>query len=223
METRCQFCDRMHREPNRWADEILMETEDFIVTPSLGSLVEGWLLIAPKLHYLCFGQIRQSAIIELQSLKNKLTEMLGYYYGRTVFFEHGPSEPTQVVGCTVDHAHLHVVPTDCRMRSGLDAIFPGLEWQAIDGLVDARSYFRRGLPYLYLEEDGESIIATHHAFTSQLFRRVLANYEGMSQQYDWRQYPYFDNIEATVNTLRQHMSHEANDRYLRSSLINEAK
>ena len=35
----------------------LYETENFAVIPSLGSIVEGWLLIIPKKHYLSYGYL----------------------------------------------------------------------------------------------------------------------------------------------------------------------
>ena len=35
----------------------LVETENFVVVPSLGALVEGWLLIVPKAHHISYGAL----------------------------------------------------------------------------------------------------------------------------------------------------------------------
>jgi hypothetical protein len=60
--TDCKFCAKLKAQAARapW-NEFLIETENFAVVPSLGALVEGWLLMVPKEHYISMGGRRPQA------------------------------------------------------------------------------------------------------------------------------------------------------------------
>src|ERR1700721_2859884 len=89
----------------------LFETEHFKVIPSLGSLVEGWVMIVPKEFYISFGAIANSAIYnELDDLIQNLGQVIKMEFGDFVIFEHGPVVRKSLIGCSVDYAHLHFVP-----------------------------------------------------------------------------------------------------------------
>ena len=54
----CVFCSQFREDsaPAVWNEPIL-ESQNFVVVPSLGSLVEGWTLLLPKSHYLSMGAL----------------------------------------------------------------------------------------------------------------------------------------------------------------------
>ena len=71
-------------------NQILFETDNFTVKPSLGSFVEGWLLIVPKKHYISLGSMDDPTLFkELNSLINKIGEIVQKEYGDYVIFENG--------------------------------------------------------------------------------------------------------------------------------------
>ena len=89
----------------------LYETEHFAVIPSLGSIVEGWLLIIPKEHYLSYGYIESQALLdELKKLIDYVGGIVKQVYGDYVIFENGAYCSNKLVGCGVDYAHIHIVP-----------------------------------------------------------------------------------------------------------------
>src|SRR4051794_36269430 len=99
----CRLCDRSQSFPYDIADTVVAESKHFVATPSLGAIVEGWILITSKEHILSFGAMHPSLENEFLEFKSKLSHVLYQEYGRVVAFEHGPALPNSKVGCTVDH------------------------------------------------------------------------------------------------------------------------
>lgn len=89
---------------------VVRETENFVVLPTIGQIVEGYLLIVSKQHYLSFGHIPAQCFREFMNLKEETRQVLSEVYTSPIFFEHGPISESKRGGCCVEHAHLHVVP-----------------------------------------------------------------------------------------------------------------
>jgi len=204
MDSGCRLCDVEHRcwSRNPW-DRILWESADFLALPTLGAIVEGWLLIVPKDHYLCAGALQSELLPELDRFLRSVTHRVEREYGQTAVFEHGPSCVGEPVGCTVDHAHIHIVPIRHNLMEGARDLAPRtLQWRRAAGLEDARDFHMRRLPYLYVEQPrGIAHIATGPGIPSQLFRKVVAKFMGVPERYDWRRFPETRNIEATIEKL----------------------
>lgn len=207
-DTSCRFCARPAPSlPLPW-NTILLESPHFVVMPSLGALVEGWLLIVSKAHYLCMGALPPAERAELQALTAQVSATLEACYGPVARFEHGPAVACQQVGCGVDHAHLHLVPTDCDLLAGAREILPDhVAWESADGLPSIYHYHAAGLPYLYLEQQGRSFAATAPDLPSQFFRKVLARHVGEPGRWNWRECAFEPNVAATVAALTDQFAH----------------
>lgn len=201
----CRFCVKLAPSVDRtgpW-DTVLAQSENFVVWPTIGSIVEGWLLVVPKQHYVCMGALPDELFAELDDLIGSLVPSLIGRYGAMTVFEHGPAQPNQPVGCGIDHAHLHVVPTECDLAAGAKRLLPELNWAAADCLRSAKEFHALDLPYLYLEQPlGKAYLATHPNLPSQLFRKVIAAHVGQPDRYDWRLFPEERNVSSTVGKLR---------------------
>ena len=184
----------------------LYETEHFAVIPSLGSIVEGWLLIIPKEHYLSYGYI------ESQTLHDELNELIDYVgkivkqgYGDYVIFENGAYCSNKLVGCGVDYAHIHIVPTKIDLVNSVKDYF-GINnnWKHIPSMDMTSTYISNGTPYLYYRnQDGVSFIATDSNIPSQLFRKAIARSVGKEEQYDWKSSPFYENVVKSVVAYKQ--------------------
>lgn len=177
----------------------LFESPNFVALPSLGSLVEGWLLLVPKTHFLNMGALPDHLASELEIFKRSIGEQLQSRYGPICVFEHGPSTPNKSVGCSVDHAHLHLVPIDFSL---IDAAIPFLPddvvWTSANW-DDCQAAFLEHRDYLYMEQPmGSGMITFHGAFGSQVFRKAIAARTGAIQQFNWREYPQTETIRRTV-------------------------
>lgn len=195
--------------PRPW-DQILVETQNFVVVPTLGAIVEGWLLVIPKRGYLSFAAIEAQLQSEAASVTALTKEIVQACYGSVAVFEHGPASRGQRVGCGVDHAHLHIVPTTRPLLPCVPLVTESkLNWHPTSSPFDASRYISDGTSYLYLEEsDTGGLIAPADDAPSQLFRRVIAHQNGIPEQFDWREHAMEANVRATVRTISKYLLDE---------------
>ena len=199
----CRLClqHEARRSTQPW-NQPLFESPNFDVLPSLGALVEGWLLIIPRDHYLSSGAIPGSLTSELSQVKSIVAELVSSTFGPATVFEHGPSGSQHLTGCGIDHAHLHVVPLEFDLRIASEPLLPsGVSFKP--GGVDAcRAAVEAALDYLYLELPGRNgLIATSTDFGSQLFRHAIARQLGIADEYKWRDYPQMPKVARTIERL----------------------
>lgn len=205
MINKCKICSIKNQDSERnfW-DEILFETDNFYAVPSLGSLLEGWILIFSKNHYLSMSELGDDLIDELDNFKNIISNKLSEKFGEITTFEHGPCLEKTVLGCGVDHLHLHLVPL-----KGLNLLVESrkynsnINWfpiQNIRLLKDCN--VDKG--YLFMELPNKKMyLATGELAGSQFFRKVIANDLEIPEKYDWKLYPMLLNIEKTLGKIKE--------------------
>ena len=211
MLEKCCLCEALSMNNSKGSkfiwNKILFQSRNFVAIPTIGSTIEGWLLLVPKEHFLCIGALSDNLLIELNSFKELIYKTLSDCYGSIVFFEHGPSKPNQAIGCGVDHAHLHAIPFEYDLATEANKISPvPLKWEAINGFEDLKKFYERKLSYLYVEQKiGEPLVATHPKIPSQLFRRVIAKSVGNQERYNWKKYIEEQNIKATICKIEKYL------------------
>jgi ATP adenylyltransferase len=192
--------------PEAW-DRPVFESDHFVALPSLGSLVEGWLLLVPKQHYISMGALPTSLVTEMEEMKAKVGAHVRSQYGEICIFEHGPAVPSRNVGCSVDHAHLHIVPLTFDIaESARPFMPPDSEWRRASW-SECREAHRAGNDYLYFEQPfGFGSISTHRDFGSQIFRKAIAFQIGRPDEFNWREHPELDTVARTINVFA-HAAH----------------
>src|SRR5579859_7586698 len=80
----CIFCQQ-----HGIARYILKETASFRLVADHAPLVAGHLLIIPKDHYTCYGDVPAALDEELLALKCETKQFLTRFYAPVVFWEHG--------------------------------------------------------------------------------------------------------------------------------------
>ena len=205
----CPYCDTLlsNRLVNRpiW-DTILDSTRNFVAAPTLGSLVEGWVLIIPKQHKLSISAIRsESERQELNRLISRLSERMEKTWGRSpTIFEHGPSEAGEKIGCGINHAHLHLVPLSFSLRSATEEFDINIlsEWQELSADTMPTENLTQNRNYLYFNEPGRgAYIAFPNRDISQYFRRVIANKIGAQKKFDYKTFSFERHARLTVEKL----------------------
>jgi diadenosine tetraphosphate (Ap4A) HIT family hydrolase len=201
----CTFCSELSAQAGRapW-NEFLIETENFAVVPSLGALVEGWLLIVPKNHYISMGALPLRLRGEADELECRVRALLiGQYEKPITMFEHGPSAANHGTGCGVDHAHLHLLPLDCDLLSLTEPfVQKSLPWKE-SGWEERSDAYRVGLDYLYLKTDERgSLLAVSEDFGSQVFRKAISSYLGVPEEFSWQNHPRISTVSRTIEDLR---------------------
>ena len=207
MKTCCLCSISVAEAPRHSWDNPVFESRNFVAVPSLGSLVEGWLLLLPKMHLLSMGALPEELVAEMEDMKAKIGAHVRNEYGEICVFEHGPALASGKVGCSVDHAHLHVVPLTVDLSEAARPFMPhDSEWRRASW-SECREAHLAGRDYLYFEQPfGYGRISTHTEFGSQVFRKAIASKIGRPDQFNWREFPEMDTVARTINVF----AHAAN-------------
>lgn len=203
MKTHCRLCKAITLGPavERWNQQ-LMESPNFVVLPSVGAMVEGWLLIIPKDHYLSAAAMPYVLVEELHELKDDVAHILAPLFGSIVAFEHGPSRPSCEIGCGVDHAHLHLVPFAGDLELLTRPQLPEDSVWEIISPADVTTF--RDLDYLYFEQPlGSARITAGLNYGSQVFRRAVAGFMHRTDEYNWREFPEYERVFSTIAKLEE--------------------
>ena len=102
-------------------------------------------------------------------------------------FEHGSATDSGHVLCTVEHAHLHLLPLPISTELDLG---PG--WLAFDGSLKSLRELCDGDEYvLYRAPDGQAFVmlSRHRTVASQHMRRAVATALGHADRWNWREMP----------------------------------
>ena len=171
----CPFCDRKSLEK-----DLITETKNFVVVPTLGQIVEGYSLIIPKKHVLCYGLLSGKMIDEYIELKDKVDKAVTSAYQKPMYFEHG------IVGQTVPHAHMHCVPSNRDLLPALMLRNYSIKAKRkIDSEKDLRQAVHDFGPYYFYEFNGLKMAFDVNSHEMAL-RIAVANALGMPELADWK-------------------------------------
>jgi diadenosine tetraphosphate (Ap4A) HIT family hydrolase len=186
-------------------DTPLFESQNFVALPTVGALVEGWLLIVPREPLLSFAEVPNAHKKELEGFVWEVASALTEAYGPISLFEHGPSSVGSSVGCGVDYAHLHLVPFCCDLVSGAKIREPLITWRVVTSMTEAWASSQREEYWIVQNEFNKSPCyrGTFNGINppSQLFRKVIASHLGRPDDFDWKTDLGAANISATFERL----------------------
>jgi ATP adenylyltransferase len=202
----CPYCEELEKgtlelKGADYGNRILFESDNFIVFPTIGQLVEGYLLITSKQHHISIGALPAELYEELERVKSKVKEVLRTTYGNPLFFEHGPATRRKKGGCCIDHAHLHAVPVNLKLSDSLSDEFKGRRIRSFEKIKDKHI---KGEPYFFVEEnDGTMRIFDIPAVVpSQYIRKLIAMKLDEPDIWDWKEHPRMELLSNTINKIK---------------------
>ena len=173
-------------------DSPLFESDSFVALPTVGAFVEGWLLVVPRAYVLSYGQMSNGLWSEAEQFLAEVAGHVESQYGPVALFEHGPGRKESPIGCGVDYAHFHIVPTQNDLLACAQLIAPKLAWKPYPSISSVK-YFRDVEPgYWALSQKAVSANCWIGTISdavppNQLFRRALALSLGLDAlAFDWR-------------------------------------
>lgn len=180
---------------------VMYETDHFVVVPTLGALVEGYVLVMSKAHYESIRLIPKELFSELDEIVYKVKSVIwSTYQKKVVCFEHGAVSCSNKFGGCIDHAHLHMVPCDKALSETIQEF--GMKLLPIPSFGALLDVVGGNQPYLYWEDLDESKYVIQDDFIpSQFFRKIVADYYSVAEQWDWRQELNLENLLKTYQTL----------------------
>jgi diadenosine tetraphosphate (Ap4A) HIT family hydrolase len=196
----CPFCDV--DDPKFRAKEentVLIETDNFIVVPTRGSFVPGYLLIVTKRHFINFGQLPNRLFAEFRHVHHTAREHVRSAYGPVITFEHGGNGGfSDRGGSCIEHAHMHIVPY---ADDPWGLVEPDYTCKRTDTQTWPQ-HLRENTGYIYLESDSAAarIYYASPDFPRQYLRRRLCARLGGELRDKWHYdlYPFEQKIAETV-------------------------
>lgn len=198
-DPRMDILHRLVGSPGQYRRNAL-DLEGFVAFPSIGALIDGHVLLVPRRHTRSFAELGDPAATRLAiaRLEAKVCSAVGE---RPVhLFEHGNATHSDRVACSVEHAHIHVVPTEVDPLAFIDA---PLEWETLDD-EEALATHVAGREYLrYRSPAGGWLVAItdDKPIPSQLLRRAFATALGAGDRWNWRTYPNVSGVRRTLRLL----------------------
>ena len=171
--------------------------------PSLGSLVPGHVLLCPHEHVRSFAELGTHELQRVDALLPNLAERLGVVARAGVqLFEHGDAPESDRVSCSVEHAHIHLVP-------GVPDLWPlardVARWQSVQDLRSLSTTVGDG-EYLALRGrtgGWQVALAPEGGHPSQLLRRLVAEALGeRDDRWNWRSDPRLDMTARSWDVVR---------------------
>nr|WP_321357812.1 hypothetical protein [uncultured Draconibacterium sp.] len=203
------ICNKKFQDINNICNKPLFESEHFKVIPSIGSIVEGWLLMIPKTHFISFAYMSQELLIEAQEVSVQIINIIKKEYNSdVVVFENGAGELNTKIGCGVDYAHIHFVPIKINAKHIIDSFYKReLLWKKIFSLKELSTYKTN---YYLINDSSNYFVGIPPFAESQLIRKGIAESVGMPHKFDWKKYPFEENVVKTINRFK-HQTIEINE------------
>lgn len=195
----CEFCERLWNlddaAKREWYDfHILSETEDFVVIPTIGSIVPGYLLIVTKLHVPSMARLDKEARQKLIEFSNHLSLMQERIWEKPLIFEHGAFNDENTAGSCINHAHWHLVPGPFNLMPN------NFNFKMVDTFETFAEHSQSAGEYLFFQnQSGTAYIAEVQRAPGQLFRRELARAVNKESDWDYVASPFYSNIRETIH------------------------
>lgn len=200
-DSACVFCDR-----SRTSARLITANSDWYVVATLGQIVGGYVLVIPKEHVSCLGALTSGQAESLQVMVGKVSHAL--------FREYPPREPTApysvtmfehgVVGQTVKHAHLHILPVVVDLTKKIRADFPSVVIEELpDSTYLQELYSNCSEPYLFwTSPDGRSMLCRNTPAPPQYLRLLVAELLGFPERGVWHDGDKADSLVAQETVAR---------------------
>ena len=173
--------------------------------PSLGQIVEGYLLVLPCRHSKALGDLNVVDVNELATISQRVGDILTKEYGPYVLFEHG-TRTEGVGGCGIYHAHLHAVPLDTISGTfdPVGALKARFRYQEMTSLREINKRTASLSCYLfYQDSEARGYLFDTGPLPSQYVRKLLAEATG-ENVWNWRDVGREERLLATIQRLSHH-------------------
>lgn len=191
----CVFCNIDKSRPE---NTIIDESENFIVLPSIGALVDGYLMIVSKKHINSMSELKENERIEYELLIEKYRNKFKKIYNKfPIIFEHGsPINNSDMKASSVIHAHTHIVNYEFIDEN---QVIKKLNFERIDNL----NYLSRKQNYImYINQKNIYYISYNFESISQMMRKIIAKELGYEDKFDWKKEMFIENINSTIKKFK---------------------
>ncbi|TAJ13096.1 hypothetical protein DMA11_10550 [Marinilabiliaceae bacterium JC017] len=177
---------------------IIAQTNNFCVLPSIGPLNEFHLIIVPKNHYTAIAQLDNVQFEELINIKQELNDFnKTVLKENTVYFEHGSCIKSHFDSSCIDHAHLHALGLSQKLIEHIKKLInlTPIEFQEIKNLSNKS--------YLFYEDlESNCFYNNDESMPSQFIRRIYCQLISNEMEWNWRYHPNIKRIEKILSNYQ---------------------
>ncbi|BAH06987.1 HIT family protein [Clostridium kluyveri] len=184
-------------------DRIVYETKNWVVMPTLGGFIKGYLLIVTKQHFISISTCPEELFSELEYLVKAVKRVfINVYNSPAIMFEHGAISQFKRGGCCVDHVHLHILPYNGDIIG--EIIKDDTKHELVKSFYDVKNVvIKHNNPYIFYEDNfGRRYVLFNKYFPSQYIRKIVCNKLGISEHWDWRSKFFLENMVDTIKDVR---------------------
>ena len=191
---KCIFCDIDH---SKIENTIIEETKYFYILPTLGSLVDGYILIVTKRHINSMSELNENELIEYKNIIEKYKNLFKKIYNKTpIVFEHGtPNQNSEMKANSVTHAHTHIVNINF---SNEKEILEKYNFKQINDFKE----INKNTNYIKYISNNKIYITYNFPSVSQLMRILIAEELNYKDKFDWKKERFDENIISTIERIK---------------------
>ncbi len=187
------------------ANRLIYESSNWVVLPTVGCYIEGYVLAVNKQHYLSLYQCDFKSQKEFLDLINIMKNTFKKVYKcNMIYFEHGTIQ-REYSSCSVEHVHIHFIPFNKLVWNQFSSLY-NPEYFKITNLNEFNNVieFNKLSSYLLFSDiDCNTYIIKPDKikYPSQFFRKFISNQFGINEKWDWKKEFYIKNMCKTYNKL----------------------
>lgn len=191
---KCIFCDI---DESKIENTIIEETKYFYILPTLGSLVDGYVLIVTKRHINSMSELNDNELEEYKTIITKYQNLFNKVYNKTpIVFEHGtPNQNSKMKANSVTHAHTHIVNINFKNEKEMLEKYKFSQIKDLKEIKKNKNYIK----YIY---NNKIYITYNFPPISQLMRILIAEELDYKDKFDWKKERFDENIISTIERIK---------------------
>lgn len=212
----CVFCEengRVCQLSNGNFDRTIYEDESWIIYPTIGAFVEGYILHVLKRHTIsgfeCSREEIKSLSSNIQLLYNAFRRE--YHTEYAYVFEHGNTKADKISSCCIDHTHIHMLPSSMNIQQEIKKttksfMCPTSSLAECYYIINEERYSAYILwgdisqKKYYVIDDSKGLFPSQ--YMRMLMYNILTGKPISDYGWDWRVYPCYDNIMRTTEKMK---------------------
>ncbi|MCA7885708.1 HIT domain-containing protein [Burkholderia contaminans] len=192
--------DRRYVSLVQSGDTRILETDNFVVLPSVGPIDSLHAMVVPRVHVNSFSTLPRSAIQEAHEILEQLRQFVEQVHSRKlVFFESGAGTLSDHSGGCIVHAHIHAL-SSCPSFSERLRREVALELQDSEEPL-ARADRKFGYVW-FVDEEKREYICNQPLLPSQFLRYLYSQCCAAGSTWNWRRHPNVDGIFEVLRNYR---------------------
>lgn len=201
----CTFCQRSTNFD--LGDRLIYADEEISLVPTKGCFVPGYSLLIPHRHVKSFAELSQDELTRAKEFIDATSKNITSAFSTQVLIgEHGSSGNLYCDLNCVDHAHLHFIPIKDLSKTIIEIMRTAGTPQIFENLEELTEFRNISYFMIYLPNKKFCVWTNTEKFIKQYIRFIAAKAWDAEQFYNWRYFPFVDNMQSTVERLRPYFN-----------------